>query len=498
MDGNNLSVGTVMTTITTNLFANKALNNQFKNHISLSQALEQLSSGMRINSAKHDAAGQAITNRMIANLRADGAVSRGIDDGISLAQTAEGGLATISELLIRAKELAVQAANGTLSDSDRASIQKEFAQISQAINDISNNTKVFGIWPLATDRPELPPRVPGEVPPLSKLFPQPNVIYSFTSGIVPLAYIPAGATDITLTINSLGLDDDIQIFTRDGRHLVGTPINGANPDYCWINNGVTDAASANTRLFTEENGFLPGATYNDDYLTEGGAAWAMDGSATSSYGGMTIKYSGDGDRYENASNGGFNDGNNGAQVRERIQIVGDVTEDLIIVVVGNGNFDSSLSWGSLPTPTAVPAEPPRASRPIDVVTSASFGDDIKKRTLAPTPSDTVSLGIHETKLDPIEAARKALAALDRALNKVDGYRSEYGSAVNTLTSAKSSLSQNILATSAARSRILDADYAKAASQMVRSQILFQSNNAVLVQANQLPQVALVLLKGAMG
>ena len=493
--GNRPYVNTAMITLNSNLYADKTRNNQTKVESALSQAMERLSSGMRINGARDDAAGQAIANRMTANLRADSAVARGIDDGISLSQTAEGGLANISNLLIRAKELAVQAATGTLSLEDRASIQKEFESISATINHISNNTEIFGKYPLATDDPELPPLVYGDVPPLSVKFPTPGTDYNFTSGIVPLAYVPAGATNVVITINSLGLDDDIQLFTRDGKHIVGTPFNDANPDYTWVSKGITDDASANAKFINESNGFLPGASYDDSSLTQGGPIWVFNGGATATLNGLTIRYSGDTDRYEDASNGGFNDGQNGAQMQERLRLLGTVPEDLIVMVVGNGSFSSNVTWSSLPAPTMVPAKPPRASEPIEIVTSANFGDEISKKTIAPTPADTKTLGISKTKLDPAEEASKALGALDKALEKVSGYRSEYGSHINTFESAKATLAQSTLATTAARSRIEDADYAMEVSKMSRAQIISQASTAVLVQANQMPEVALALLKG---
>ncbi len=132
---------------------------------------------------------------------------------------------------------------------------------------------------------------------------------------------------------------------------------------------------------------------------------------------------------------------------------------------------------------------------MEIVTSANFGDEMTKKTIAPTPADTKTLGISKSRLDPADEASKALGALDKALEKVSSYRGEYGSLINTFESAKSTLAQSTLATTAARSRIEDADYALEVSQMSRAQILSQAGNAVLVQANQMPEVALTLLKG---
>lgn len=457
----------------------------------LAQSIERLSSGLRINSAKDDAAGLAITNRMTANINADSVVSRGLDDAISLAQTAEGSLTSVSEMLTRAKTLAVQSATGTMSESDRRSIDAEYQQILAAITDISQGTQIFGQFPLATDKPVLPPVLLGDVAPINVKFPIQGTDYSFSSGIIPLAYLPAGSTSITITIDSLGLDDDLQLFTRDGKHLAGTPINGSDPDYTWTSRGITDSARATARLLTEANGFSSGATYDDSDLIEGGATWALNGSETLTYNGMKIAYSGDGDRYEAGS--AFNDGSNGSNRIERIRI-DNVTEDLIVIVVGSGSFTSNLTWGDLPAPTIQPETPPVQSKPIDIITQANYGEPVQSVTLDPTPTDLISLGLNNTSLVTQSGARTTMTALDNALEKVSGYRSQYGAWINRFESGKSNLAQQGIANQAARSRIADADYALEVSQQIKAQILQQSQATVLKIAQQIPEAALALLR----
>jgi flagellin len=459
----------------------------------LSQTIARLSSGLRINSAMDDAAGLAITNRMRSNINADTVISRGLDDATSLAQTADGSLGSVANLLIRAKSLAIQSVNDTLSESDRSSIQNEYESILAGINDLSEQTEIFGKYPLATANPELPPALIGDVAPISSKFPVAGSNYTFSSGVVPLAYLPAGSTNINLTIDSLGLDDDIQLFTRDGKHLAGTPFTGPDPDYTWVSRGITDAAKADSKLLTAANGFQSGATYDDSQLIEGGAAWNLNGSATLNYNGMTITYSGDGDRYEDRGIGAYNDGSNGTNRLERLTI-DNVSEDLIVVIVGSGSFTSNLTWGNLPAPTITPATPPKKSGPIEVITSANFGDDIQAMTMTATPADTKTLGIRDTSLSSAQSASSAMGALDNALAKVSGYRAQYGAWMNRFDSAKSVLSQQTLSTQTAQSRIMDADYALETSKQIKAQILQESQNAVLKIANQLPENLLTLLR----
>lgn len=254
-----------MAVINTNISALTAHQSLGRTKASINTSMERLASGMRVNSAKDDAAGQAIANRMETNLRANAAATRGINDGISLMQTAEGGLDGINDILQRARELAVQAANGTLSEADRASINGEYKQLRAEIDRIAKGTEAFGKHPLA---PSQPPPQPAQLGNTQHIVARLSETSStFTSGVVPVAYIPEGATNVRIEINSLSADDDIQLFTRDGTHLVGTPIiasDGSPTDDVWASRGIEDQASADASesFLTKANGFLPGASYD--------------------------------------------------------------------------------------------------------------------------------------------------------------------------------------------------------------------------------------------
>ena len=132
-------------TINTNLASLNAQRNVSASQDALSVSLRRLSSGLRINSAKDDAAGLAISDRMTTQINGLNQAARNVNDGISLAQTMDGGLATVGNLLQRMRELAVQAANGTHSVSDRASLQSELAQLQQELNRMANATEFNGI-----------------------------------------------------------------------------------------------------------------------------------------------------------------------------------------------------------------------------------------------------------------------------------------------------------------------------------------------------------------
>lgn len=133
-----------MTVINTNVSALRAQNNSRVAGRMQSEAMERLSSGKRINSAKDDAAGLAIATRMDASVRGLNQAVRNANDGISLSQTAEGAMGGISNMLVRMRELAVQASNGTLGDDDRTAIQTEVTALIAQIDDVATRTTFNG------------------------------------------------------------------------------------------------------------------------------------------------------------------------------------------------------------------------------------------------------------------------------------------------------------------------------------------------------------------
>ena len=135
--------------INTNLASLNAQRNTSTSQNALSTAMQRLSSGLRVNSAKDDAAGLAIGQRMDAQARGMNVAIRNANDGISMAQTADGALATVSDALQRMRELAVQAANGSNGTSDRINLDAEYQQLSSEITDIGAQTKFNGTAILA-------------------------------------------------------------------------------------------------------------------------------------------------------------------------------------------------------------------------------------------------------------------------------------------------------------------------------------------------------------
>ena len=134
-----------MTMINTNTASLRAQNGSRVANNSLQTAMERLSTGKRINQAKDDAAGLAIASSMTSQIRGMSQAARNANDGISLAQTAEGALNEVTNMLQRVRELSVQSASGTYTDDDRANLQAEVAELGAQIDDIVANTKFNGV-----------------------------------------------------------------------------------------------------------------------------------------------------------------------------------------------------------------------------------------------------------------------------------------------------------------------------------------------------------------
>ena len=138
-------------TINTNLVSLNAQRNLSMSGGSLATSMQRLSSGLRVNSAKDDAAGLAIADRMQTQVRGNTVGMRNANDGISLAQTAEGAIGKVGDMLQRMRELAVQSANATNSADDRANLDAEFQQLGEEIDRMLTNTRFNGLNIIASD-----------------------------------------------------------------------------------------------------------------------------------------------------------------------------------------------------------------------------------------------------------------------------------------------------------------------------------------------------------
>lgn len=456
-------------TINFNLASRTGQTQLSKAHQKQAEAMKRLSSGLRINSAKDDAAGLAIGDRIEIQISSQQQVKRNILDGLSYAQTGDAALSEIQALLQRGHELAVQAVNETLSNSDRQSLEAEFAQLKKQITDIANNTEIFGKHPLQKE--EGPPTIRDLFGTSGATLP------GIISGKVPMSYIPAGSTNVEFKVNAIGADDDIQIFTRDGKHLVGTDLS----DFVWNSNGITNSADVENAIFTKSNGYESGASYDASQLNSGGAIYQNPPAHTSSYNGMNLTYTGDADRTDPA------DGNNDGSVTSPIEIfrVDQATEDLLVSVVGTGVFIPAASWDYMPEGASLD--------PMEILVETTFKGDRSYIVIDKTPADAASLGVAGSSIASADTASDALDTLKVAMQKVSAYRGEYGAKMNALESSYALQSNSEIANNAALSRIVDADMAQETTALTRAVIQQNAATSVLSQAQRQPQLILSLL-----
>ncbi|EOF5023566.1 FliC/FljB family flagellin [Salmonella enterica subsp. enterica serovar Cerro] len=418
--------------INTNSLSLLTQNNLNKSQSALGTAIERLSSGLRINSAKDDAAGQAIANRFTSNIKGLSQASRNANDGISIAQTTEGALNEINNNLQRVRELSVQAANGSNSGSDLKSIQDEIDQRLNEINRVAEQTDFNGKKVLSQD---------GQLT------------------------IQVGANDgETITIDlqkidktELGLDKldvtkGIATTVSSGASVVGD-VKIAAADF---DNAKTTGGPAADKL----------SLTKDDT----GNYFVKDVTATAKYYAATVdmttgKISFDSDKDVTATAG---------------------TPPAVTTLSREVKFDGAdlKADQSLVKYKDDKGKDLYAIQTLDKDGNATF----KSVTFAADGETTEGAAVDlAANVDP-------LAKIDDALKTVDAFRSQLGAVQNRFESAITNLGNTVNNLSSARSRIEDSDYATEVSNMSRAQILQQAGTSVLAQANQVPQNVLSLLR----
>jgi flagellin len=510
--------------INTNYLSLVAQNNLNKSQSSLNSAIERLSSGMRINSAKDDAAGQAIANRFTANVKGLTQAARNANDGISLAQTTEGSLNEINNNLQRVRELSVQAANGTNSSSDLSSIQAEIKQRLDEIDRVSAQTQFNGVNVLAKDS-KLSIQVganDGETIDIDL-----KEITSKTLGLGNLDLSKKGldlstvATAATTTVvpASTGTTTSVNLTAVDSATASSFDVyvDSADADKLYVSNDggttfydATYSSASGVLTFDSSTPVTPttptATTAGQEISVGGGATVNVDNvKVVDSNAAATI------DMYVDDTGNFFvsRDGGTNVIAATFNATNGQVTydsADFATEAPPAGAISSSITKYEVP-PVAVPAVTANlsglaagdvgASPTLHKVTNAdgSDGGYVVKGTKngsdvyykANVASDgTVTLG-EQYNPDPLKS-------IDAALAGVDELRSQLGAVQNRFESTITNLNNTTNNLSAARSRIEDADYAVEVSNMTRAQILQQAGTSVLAQANQTTQSVLSLLR----
>ncbi len=425
-----------MSVINTNITAMIGQQNLGKSQSALQTSMERLSSGLRINSAADDAAGQAIANRMTAQTTGLAQAQRNANDGISVAQTAEGALNQVNDNLQRVRELTVQAQNGTNSASDLSSIQDEINQRLSEIDRISEETSFNGVKVLAEDQQ---------------------------------LDIQVGANDgekITMNLKKINAEQ-----LNLGSFNVAPGITATDVDT------ATDLDGTDARV---------GADYSVNIAANGsgGAATVADGLYKMDDGSYAVK--GDDGAYYTAT---LNDDDGNSEVDVTWNSSGGATSASAVgSALTEVASEATVSYSGSESVYAYNGTEDGA--PAYVLQGTDADGNTVYHAAEIATDGTVTKG-DELSTDP--KTENPLAALDGALSTVDSLRSELGAMQNRFDSAITNLSTTETNLTAARSRIEDADYAVEVSNMTRAQILQQAGTSVLAQANQVPQGVLSLL-----
>jgi len=504
-------------TVNTNIASLTAQRNLTSSQNMLSTSLERLSSGLRINSAKDDAAGLAISERFNAQIRGLNQGVRNANDGISLAQTAEGALKEVTSNLQRIRELAVQSANATNSTSDRAALQAEVAQLVAEIDRVAVNTKFNGNSLLDgsfTSKAFQVGAEVGETVTISSIASTRTSALGSTNAATATGNADVNATAITaasLYINGT----EITASVSDGVSPTGTDDYSAAAKAAAINaststHGVT-ATATNTFALTS-------TTTGDTSVTAGGgAAAASIGNADlaingTDLGAITIgaNASDNGDAIANAVNAIAS--TTGVTATNAAGVVTLSASDGRNIVVGAGSSGTTaaidfFSFGQVAdqagtTDVEIRGELALSSNSasgIQISTTAS-GAAASNAVLGMTSGNFSvaasgsGVALSVASVATVDSANLVITGVDNALTTINTIRADLGSYQNRFESVVSSLQTTAENLSASRSRIVDADFASETAQLTKAQILQQSGIAMLAQANAIPQNVLALLQ----
>ncbi len=508
--------------INTNIASINAQRNLGTSQSALATSLQRLSSGMRINSAKDDAAGLAISDRMTSQVRGFDQARRNANDGVSLAQTAEGALSTSSEMLQRIRELSVQSANATNSVNDRAALQAEANQLTSELDRIATTTQFNGQNILDGSFGSVNFQVGANanqvITATASNF-RTNAYGNYRIG-ASAATTSGGDGDLTLgsKTNSISSSAAAESRIQGGSFTVNGSTGNAT-----INVKQGDTAKNVASLVNAKFGVtnvkaqartefdLTDLTKGGDFSVEiksnnatpltvsfsTGSDSNADGLASaikafndvSSTTGVTaqLNKAGTGVTLVNATgeNIGLTNKSSeasfiagGTEVASKQQAEdasneesGDEQQDLTTSVVGTGQLtlDSNKSFG---------------------VTNISNTTDFFNDSSASAQLQSVN----QVDISTVDGANRAIAQIDSALGAISDQRAAYGALQSRFQSVINTLQVSSENMTAARSRIQDTDYAAETAALTRGQILQQAGTAMLAQANQVPNGVLALLR----
>ncbi|MFU0884454.1 flagellin [Kluyvera sichuanensis] len=498
--------------INTNSLSLITQNNINKNQSALSSSIERLSSGLRINSAKDDAAGQAIANRFTSNIKGLTQAARNANDGISVAQTTEGALSEINNNLQRVRELTVQATTGTNSESDLSSIQDEIKSRLSEIDRVSGQTQFNGVNVLAK-KDTMSIQVGANDGQTIEINLQ--QIDSKTLGLDGFSVKNNDAVKTSDSVTAFAATTTNPI-KRTGITLsteAGTDTGGSNP--ASVEGIYTSTAGTGTGYFAkiaggDNDGKYYAVTVASDGSVTMDAGATKDATITNTNATKATTITAPGStpvKIDNTT--GSATAKLGAVTLVKLQDSKGKDTDTYALKDENGNLyaaDVNENTGAVSVKTITYTDSTGVKSEPTVVKLG--GDDGKTEVVDVDGKTYNSADLEDGNLETgLTVGGKTLAAvadgktaeplkaLDAAIAQVDKFRSSLGAVQNRLDSAVTNLNNTTTNLSEAQSRIQDADYATEVSNMSKAQIIQQAGNSVLAKANQVPQQVLSLLQG---
>ncbi len=547
-----------MSVINTNTISLNAQRNLSTNSASLSTTIQRLSSGLRINSAKDDAAGLAISERFSTQIRGANQAARNANDGISLAQTAEGALGEIGNNLQRIRELSVQSRNATNSDTDRAALNSEVQLLKAEIQRVAEQTNFngkklldgsfqnqafqvganqgqtisvaqiananiseLGNWNEAatsatvTGAAALGVGGAAAKPPSADYTPGSAAVAttSGASGVWTPAAATANGQTFTLTV---GGEPAVNItLANTGDTVTGAAIDAQlatnQADLADAGITFTGTAAAGTLAFSRADGADFTIALGGDVGTQG--TFATAGFAGAHTNG-TEAVDGTGTPGTPATAGTFAagsftlqgvlpSGDNSEAITISYDKAGSASERAsnLVTAINNQSYNTGV------TASLKDGKVELASANGNFTVGLSTGDDaagllaqtgLTAGTTAGSAgawaAGDAATGFAQLDISTERGAENAILAMDAALNSVNSARADLGAVQNRFSSVVANLQTGSENLSASRSRIVDTDFAKETAELSRTQILQQAGTAMLAQANQIPQNVLSLLR----
>ncbi|MCM2678946.1 flagellin [Echinimonas agarilytica] len=515
-------------TVQTNISSITAQRNLNRSTDDLNVSLTRLSSGLRINSARDDAAGLQISNRLTSQINGLGVATRNANDGISMSQTAEGALQESTNVLQRMRDLAIQSANGSNAASDRRAIQEEIAQLQKELTRIAETTtfgernlldgtfgtESFQVGANANETIEVSlaaftaSDMGAYQQQLSVASDATQAVTAGLGGVVTGAAASAplangvGAGTVTITAN--GVQVDTTITADASAKDIANVVNAVE--------GET-AVSADARTKAILSGFS-----GDDTIS-----FKLSGSSDDPLDSKTIIAvtgpNGELDGLANEINKVSGDTGVTAFVNSdgNVELVSEQGDDIgmseylsrntTVLSVQAYEYDGTTVAGAATTLAGAGGNVTIAGT-VRFDSATSYVVDTNGGNSLVGSSDPLGLygaaaatnvsGLAEVSdidVSSAKGAQDAIAVIDGALTYIDSSRAQLGAVQNRLASTISNLDNIIENQSAARSRIRDTDFAAETTELTKNQILQQAGTSILAQAQQIPQAALSLLQG---